>query len=260
MKLLVNMDNCEDMAVDCSPTKHESAGASKVNLSAASSEVSLDLKTSWVENVCESERTLHSCSRSSNEEQETGCNNSGNKFENSKSAREISLEFIDGMNEKKFDRLVKQDKLKTPFKRRYSNATSTDSRSDSPNSTTSGEVATLRNSFNSRKVEKRVRHNSINSSSSSASTEVDPAIISRRQKQIDYGKNTIAYERYLELIPRSQRTRDHPRTPNKYGKYSRRAFDGLVKIWRKQLHSYDPPINDAVDKEDKSSSDDSDSE
>lgn len=88
-----------------------------------------------------------------------------------------------------------------------------------------------------------MRHNSYTSSTSSSSsyTEADPAILSRRQKQIDYGKNTAAYERYTEIVPMSDRTREHPRTPNKFGKYSRRAFDGLVKIWRKQLHFYDPP-------------------
>lgn len=96
------------------------------------------------------------------------------------------------------------------------------------------------------KNEKRPRQNSLTSSSSSSSTytETDAAVLSRRQKQIDYGKNTLAYERFVETVPRSERTRDHPRTPNKYGKYSRRAFDGLVKIWRKQLHYYDPPSGD----------------
>lgn len=33
---------------------------------------------------------------------------------------------------------------------------------------------------------------------------------------------------------------EHPWTPQKNFKYSRRAFDGLVKIWRKKLHCYDP--------------------
>lgn len=42
------------------------------------------------------------------------------------------------------------------------------------------------------------------------------------------------------FLNRDKRTNDHPKTPNKHSKYSRRAFDGLVKIWRKQLHTFDP--------------------
>lgn len=30
-------------------------------------------------------------------------------------------------------------------------------------------------------------------------------------------------------------------------KYSRRAFDGLVKIWRKQLHKFDPEFETSDD-------------
>lgn len=32
--------------------------------------------------------------------------------------------------------------------------------------------------------------------------EVDPHRLATRQKQLDFGKNTLGYERYLERVPR----------------------------------------------------------
>lgn len=42
------------------------------------------------------------------------------------------------------------------------------------------------------------------------------------------------------VLHRDQRTRDHPKTPPKHLKYSRRAWEGLIKSWRKKLHVFDP--------------------
>ncbi|KAJ8964563.1 hypothetical protein NQ314_004867 [Rhamnusium bicolor] len=73
--------------------------------------------------------------------------------------------------------------------------------------------------------------------------EEDPVVLERRQKQIDFGKNTIGYDNYINLIPRNERTREDPKTPNKFIKYSRRGWDGLIKQWRLNLHKYD--LNDS---------------
>ena len=59
----------------------------------------------------------------------------------------------------------------------------------------------------------------------------------RREKQIAYGKNTVDYDRYLELVPKMERKDRMPRTPNKNRKYSRRQWDGLVKNWKQQIHA-----------------------
>ncbi|KAK2827992.1 hypothetical protein Q5P01_019026 [Channa striata] len=82
-------------------------------------------------------------------------------------------------------------------------------------------------------------------------TETNAAVLKRRQKQIQYGKNTSGYQNYLQQVPKHMRDpKLHPSTPNKYRKYSRRSWDMQVRLWRRALHLWDPPANSQLDASD----------
>lgn len=131
------------------------------------------------------------------------------------SDREIAVEFLDVSNEAKYDRLIKDEKIKTPFKRRLS-GNSNESRSSSPLSMQSTEeanraAAAAKNA--NKNLPKKTRYDpnyqrrdstGSGESGSRLSLEIETCeeVLSRRQKQIDYGKNTIGYDNYVEQVPK----------------------------------------------------------
>lgn len=68
--------------------------------------------------------------------------------------------------------------------------------------------------------------------------EEDEHRIAQRQKQIDYGKNTLAYDKFSAVLPRDKRTRGDPMTPLARQKCSKRSFAGQVTSWKKRVYDF----------------------
>ncbi|KAL3321257.1 hypothetical protein Ciccas_000055 [Cichlidogyrus casuarinus] len=96
------------------------------------------------------------------------------------------------------------------------------------------------------KVKRRRDSNASISTTSSNFTEDDNVDIEkrttelrRRQRDIDRGKITEKYMEYVYAVPKPEREPWHPQTPNKFRIVSRRAWDGMIKKWRKHLHNFE---------------------
>lgn len=73
-----------------------------------------------------------------------------------------------------------------------------------------------------------------------APIETDRHRIAQREKQIEYGKNTVGYYKYSHAIPRGSRRRGtDPETPDARQTCSKRSFDGQIRKWRRALHAWD---------------------
>lgn len=220
-------------------------GGSKTWADLAEEEDSSDFKSKGELKECKSDSKM-SMDESSNSNISLRSNGSG---------RQIEIDILDSANVEKYEKLIRDEKIKSPFKRRLSGGGEDDETGDghakfedveTSNDGTSQHKKTKTDENDHGRERFRRESSSSSGDGSSQSSrkpmqyEKDLAILERRQKQIDYGKNTLGYENYLQQVPRDQRNKDHPKTPPKHVKYSRRAWDGVVKVWRKQLHCYDP--------------------
>jgi hypothetical protein len=55
--------------------------------------------------------------------------------------------------------------------------------------------------------------------------------LEQRQKQVDFGKNTLGYVEYLKRVPKASRRRFvDPDTPDVHSACSKRSWDGRIRV------------------------------
>jgi len=70
--------------------------------------------------------------------------------------------------------------------------------------------------------------------------ETDVRRLAARQKQLDIGKNTTGYQKWLMQASPDKRNAEGPRMPDLHQICSKRSWDGQVRKWRRELHLFDP--------------------
>eukprot|EP00746_Dinoflagellata_sp_MGD_P137503 gnl/MRDRNA2_/MRDRNA2_71283_c0_seq1.p1 gnl/MRDRNA2_/MRDRNA2_71283_c0~~gnl/MRDRNA2_/MRDRNA2_71283_c0_seq1.p1 ORF type:complete len:222 (-),score=45.60 gnl/MRDRNA2_/MRDRNA2_71283_c0_seq1:216-881(-) len=66
----------------------------------------------------------------------------------------------------------------------------------------------------------------------------------QRLRQIQIGKSTPEYCKYLQHVKPACRTMSQPSTPDPYEKVSKRNFDKALSAWRRRLHEFDESSSD----------------
>ena len=76
--------------------------------------------------------------------------------------------------------------------------------------------------------------------------ETDPDVLERRQKQIDYGKNSVTYQNYRRLVIKAKRKNHEPKTPRKNLKWPRRTWDTMIRWWKKDIYIWNDQGDQAL--------------